>query len=83
MDPDHLASLRPADLDLHCFQNRIYPGKGLSIYQDLNQLHFFFISASTAFLAESQPPHRKALAMYPICLFYFIISWLIISHTHT
>nr|XP_022328168.1 protein YIPF6-like [Crassostrea virginica] len=39
--------------------------------------------ASTAFLADSQPSHRKALAIYPIFLFYFVISWLIISHTHT
>lgn len=39
--------------------------------------------ASTAFLADSQPTNRKALAVYPIFLFYFIISWLIISHTHT
>ena len=23
MDPDQLASEKPADLDLHCFQNRI------------------------------------------------------------
>ena len=26
VDPDQLASEKPADLDLHCFQNRIYPG---------------------------------------------------------
>ncbi|XP_074657865.1 protein YIPF6-like [Tubulanus polymorphus] len=38
--------------------------------------------ASTAFLGDSQPPHRKGLAVYPIFLFYFVISWLIISHTH-
>ncbi|ELU08910.1 hypothetical protein CAPTEDRAFT_178326 [Capitella teleta] len=38
--------------------------------------------ASTAFLAESQPPRRKGLAVYPIFLFYFIISWLVVSHTH-
>ena len=25
MDPDQLASENPADLDLHCFQNLIYP----------------------------------------------------------
>ena len=25
VDPDQLASEKPADLDLHCFQNRIYP----------------------------------------------------------
>ena len=32
MDPDQLASAKPPDLDLHCFQNRIYLGstfKGL------------------------------------------------------
>ncbi|CAL1536857.1 unnamed protein product [Lymnaea stagnalis] len=39
--------------------------------------------ASTAFLAESQPVGRKVLAMYPLFLFYFVISWLIISHTHS
>jgi len=38
--------------------------------------------AATAFLSECQPAKRKALAMYPILLFYFIISWLVISHTH-
>lgn len=37
--------------------------------------------ASLAFLADSQPPHRKALAVYPICLFYFVIGWMIISQT--
>ncbi|KAJ8673947.1 hypothetical protein QAD02_005209 [Eretmocerus hayati] len=37
--------------------------------------------ASMAFLGDSQPPGRKALAVYPIFLFYFIISWLVISHT--
>ena len=26
VDPGQLASQKPADLDLHCFQNRIYPG---------------------------------------------------------
>ena len=25
VDPDQLASQKPADLDLHCFKNRIYP----------------------------------------------------------
>ena len=25
MDPDQLASEKPVDLDLHCFQNGIYP----------------------------------------------------------
>ncbi|XP_072170867.1 protein YIPF6-like [Diadema setosum] len=37
--------------------------------------------ASLAFLADSQAPHRKALAVFPICLFYFVIGWMIISQT--
>lgn len=37
--------------------------------------------ASTAFLGDSQPVGRKGLAMYPIFLFYFVVSWLVISHT--
>lgn len=43
-------------------------------------LFFFSLLASTAFLADSQPPNRKALAVYPIFLFYFVISWMIISN---
>ncbi|XP_060531101.1 protein YIPF6 [Cylas formicarius] len=37
--------------------------------------------ASTVFLGDSQKSGRKVLAVYPIGLFYFIISWLVISHT--
>lgn len=37
--------------------------------------------ASMIFLGDSQRPNRKLLAVYPIGLFYFIISWLVISHT--
>ncbi|CAD7079835.1 unnamed protein product [Hermetia illucens] len=37
--------------------------------------------ASFVFLGDSQPPNRKPLAVYPIFLFYFIISWLVISHS--
>ncbi|XP_035738047.1 protein YIPF6-like [Vespa mandarinia] len=37
--------------------------------------------ASMAFLGDSQPVGRKPLAVYPIFLFYFVISWLVISHT--
>lgn len=40
-----------------------------------------FSSASTAFLADSQPPNRKALAVYPVFLFYFVISWMILTFT--
>ncbi|KAJ8394434.1 hypothetical protein AAFF_G00046450 [Aldrovandia affinis] len=35
--------------------------------------------ASTAFLADSQPPNRKALVVYPIFLFYFVIGWMILT----
>ncbi|XP_050714883.1 protein YIPF6-like [Eriocheir sinensis] len=38
--------------------------------------------AAMVFLGDSQPSTRKALAVYPIFLFYFIISWLIISHSN-
>ncbi|KAG9340922.1 hypothetical protein JZ751_020115 [Albula glossodonta] len=34
---------------------------------------------STAFLADSQPPSRKALVVYPIFLFYFVIGWMILT----
>ena len=35
MDPDQLASLRPADLDLHCFQTVIHLD-GFSMIRDVN-----------------------------------------------
>ncbi|XP_030648401.1 protein YIPF6 [Chanos chanos] len=35
--------------------------------------------ASTAFLADSQPANRKALVVYPIFLFYFVIGWMILT----
>ena len=35
--------------------------------------------ASTAFLVDSQPPNRKALVVYPIFLFYFVIGWMILT----
>lgn len=38
--------------------------------------------ASIIFLGDSQPVNRKALAVYPIFLFYFIISWLVVSHSN-
>ncbi|KAK2563273.1 Protein YIPF6 [Acropora cervicornis] len=40
-----------------------------------------FIVASVKFLGDSQPNNRKALAVYPIGLFYFVIGWMIISHS--
>lgn len=38
--------------------------------------------AATKFLGDSQPEGKKALAVYPICLFYFILSWLVVSHSN-
>lgn len=35
--------------------------------------------ASTAFLADSQPAKRKALVVYPVFLFYFVIGWMILT----
>ncbi|CAL1575342.1 unnamed protein product [Knipowitschia caucasica] len=35
--------------------------------------------ASTAFLADSQPPNRRALVVYPVFLFYFVIGWIILT----
>nr|XP_046161430.1 protein YIPF6-like [Oncorhynchus gorbuscha] len=35
--------------------------------------------ASTAFLADCQPPNRKALVVYPVFLFYFVIGWMILT----
>jgi hypothetical protein len=40
-----------------------------------------FFLASMAFLGDSQPAGRKALAVYPVFLFYFVISWLVISYS--
>lgn len=37
--------------------------------------------ASIGFLGDSQPLHRKPLAVYPICLFYFVLSWMVVSHS--
>lgn len=36
--------------------------------------------ASTAFLADSQPPNRKGLVVYPVFLFYFVIGWMILTY---
>ncbi|KAG6445693.1 hypothetical protein O3G_MSEX004062 [Manduca sexta] len=38
--------------------------------------------AATKFLGDSQPEGKKALAVYPICLFYFILSWLVVSRSN-
>ena len=41
MDPDQLASEKPADQDLHCYQNGIYAG---SAWSELSTSHKAFSS---------------------------------------
>ena len=40
------------------------------------------VYASTLFLGDSQPTGKKALAVYPICLFYFLIAWMVATYSH-
>jgi len=37
--------------------------------------------ASMQFLGDCNAPPRKALAVYPMFLFYLIVGWMVISHT--
>merc|ERR1711868_171024 len=37
--------------------------------------------ASMQFLGDCNPAPRKALAVYPMFLFYLIVGWMVISHT--
>jgi hypothetical protein len=48
----------------------------------LNKFSLNLFTASVIFMGDSQPPNRKALAVYPMFLFYFIISWLVVSHSN-
>ena len=36
------------------------------------------LSPHPGFMGELVPPNRKALAVYPLCLFYTSIGWLIL-----
>jgi hypothetical protein len=38
--------------------------------------------ASMQFLGDCQPQKRKALAAYPMFLFYFLIAWMVMSHSN-
>lgn len=38
------------------------------------------IFSANTFLGYSQPYGKKALAHYPICLFYVVIAWIVITH---
>eukprot|EP01103_Thecamoeba_quadrilineata_P001417 TRINITY_DN11269_c0_g1_i1.p1 TRINITY_DN11269_c0_g1~~TRINITY_DN11269_c0_g1_i1.p1 ORF type:complete len:201 (-),score=30.87 TRINITY_DN11269_c0_g1_i1:102-704(-) len=51
------------------------------IFYKLIVVVFFFVWSTLAalrFLSEMVPPGRKALALYPIILFYFVLSWLLL-----
>ena len=37
--------------------------------------------ASMVFLGDTNTPQRKALAVYPMFLFYLVMGWMVISHT--
>jgi len=37
--------------------------------------------ASMQFLGDCNPPSRRLLAVYPMFLFYLVISWMVISHS--
>ncbi|KAH7695367.1 Protein W02D9.2 a [Aphelenchoides avenae] len=37
--------------------------------------------ASMAFLGDSQPERRRFLAVYPIFLFYFVVTWLVLANS--
>ena len=38
--------------------------------------------ASMQFLGDCQPPRRKALAAYPMFLFYFVLAWMVLSYSN-
>jgi len=58
-----------------------YKAISIDIFKKNNSCIIFLILASVVFLGDSQPQGKKALAVYPIFLFYFIMSWLVLSHT--
>ena len=58
------------------------PSMALFIVRCISVLIGFIwaVYAAMQFLGDCQPPKRKALAAYPMGLFYFVISWLVVSH---
>ncbi|VDD79865.1 unnamed protein product [Mesocestoides corti] len=41
----------------------------------------YSLFSSTTFLAPSSKPGRVSLVVYPLCLFYFFIGWLVFVNT--
>jgi hypothetical protein len=41
---------------------------------------FFSFSASIGFLTGMVPPDRKALAVYPVLLFFLVLCWMTVIH---
>ncbi|CAJ0954200.1 unnamed protein product, partial [Mesorhabditis belari] len=59
-------------------------GKGnlFVVHLTLTAVGFLWATyAAMGFLSSLQAPKRQLLVVYPIFLFYFIVSWLILSHT--
>ncbi len=40
------------------------------------------VIAALKFLGDCQPERRRALAAYPMILFYFLIAWMVVSHSN-
>lgn len=34
-------------------------------------------AASVVFMTAMVPPNRRLLALYPVCLFYVVIAWMV------
>jgi len=43
--------------------------------------YIWSVYASVNFLGDSQKEGRKALAVYPICLFYFVLAWMVATYS--
>jgi len=39
------------------------------------------IYATTVFMADCRPPNKSGLITYPICLYYFVLAWLVLFST--
>ena len=50
VDPDQLGSKKPADLDLHCFQNRIKSGCSQLVMDNISQIGYTFICTSLKYI---------------------------------
>ena len=87
VDPDHLASEKPADLDLHCFQNRIHHGIG---YGFLLFFGCMSLLSSIDFFYSIKPSERTAASallstidVINQVIYIFSISYMHIRHLYS